>query len=94
MDTESENDERSQARNTWISDENYLLKLAVGKYGTSNWALVASEVPGRNAKQCHDRWNVINPNIKKGKWSEEEDQTILKSFEIFGKQWKNVLYFR
>ena len=67
------------------------MKVAVEKYGARNWTLVAAEVPGRVAKQCRDRWNAINPNVKKGEWSEEEDQIILKSFELFGKQWTKVL---
>ena len=78
------------ARHTWSEEENDLLKRVVQKYGTYDWTLVETEVPGRSAKQCHDRWNIINPHIKKGKWSDEEDQIILKSFEILGKQWTKV----
>ena len=86
---ENESD-KNIARHTWNEEENDLLKRVIQKYGTNNWTLVAAEIRGRSAKQCHDRWNIINPNMKKGKWSEEEDHIILKSFEILGKQWTKV----
>ena len=28
---------------------------------------------GRSSMQCSQRWVQINPEIKRGKWSEEED---------------------
>ena len=78
------------ARHTWNDEENDLLRKLVQIFGTCDLAQVATELPGRTPKQCHDRWNIINPSVKKGKWSEEEDHIILKSFEVLGKQWTNV----
>jgi myb proto-oncogene protein len=40
---------------------------------------MAQQFNGRIGKQLRERWhNHINPNIRKGEWSENEDEKILK----------------
>lgn len=43
-------------RNTWTADEDNILASLVAKYGPKKWGIIASYLPGRNAKQCHQRW--------------------------------------
>lgn len=39
--------------------------------------MVASRLPGRIGKQCRERWfNHLDPSIKKGEWSPEEDRIV------------------
>lgn len=41
------------------------------------WSVVASRLPGRIGKQCRERWfNHLDPSIKKGEWSPEEDRIV------------------
>jgi len=43
----------------------------------NRWALVAAELPGKTGQQCAQRWrHKVNPNIKKEKWSAEEDAQV------------------
>lgn len=42
-------------RNTWTADEDNILASLVAKYGPKKWGIIASYLPGRNAKQCHQR---------------------------------------
>jgi len=38
---------------------------------------VADYVGERTSDQCVHRWEyTVNPNIRRGKWNEEEDQVI------------------
>jgi hypothetical protein len=39
-----------------LEQEDLILTHAVHKRGTKDWKTVASEVPGRSAKQCRERW--------------------------------------
>eukprot|EP00520_Triparma_pacifica_P009649 CAMPEP_0118651784 /NCGR_PEP_ID=MMETSP0785-20121206/10966_1 /TAXON_ID=91992 /ORGANISM="Bolidomonas pacifica, Strain CCMP 1866" /LENGTH=422 /DNA_ID=CAMNT_0006544251 /DNA_START=160 /DNA_END=1425 /DNA_ORIENTATION=- len=46
---------------------------------------------GRTGKQCRERWhNHLNPNIKKGAWTEEEDRIIIKMQAQLGNQWAKI----
>ena len=46
--------------------------------------MIASSLPGRSGKQCRERWhNHLNPDIKKDRWTEEEDELILKAHRMF-----------
>lgn len=39
-------------------------------------------IEGRSSNQCALRWAQINPEIKRGKWSDEEDTVCIKNLEI------------
>ena len=46
------------------------------KHG-NRWAAVADEIPGRTGQQCAQRWrHKVNPDIRKDKWSDAEDQQV------------------
>ena len=49
------NDSDDGKRNTWTADEDKILASLVSKYGPKKWGIIASYLPGRNAKQCHQR---------------------------------------
>ena len=53
------------------------------KNGPRNWSAVAKFVPGRAGKQCRERWhNHLNPDIKREKWTEEEDKVIIEMHKL------------
>jgi myb proto-oncogene protein len=47
-------------------------------HGARNWSEISKMLPGRIGKQCRERWhNHLNPDIRKEKWTEEEDDLII-----------------
>jgi hypothetical protein len=49
---------------------------------------IAQKIDGRSAKQCRERWtNFLNPNIKKGPFSGEEDCILIEQWKLFGPRW-------
>ena len=40
----------------WTSEEDDALKAAINAHGPTCWRAVARSVPGRNTKQCKERW--------------------------------------
>merc|ERR1719271_951998 len=71
-------------KRAWTEIEDKLLIETVEKYGAQRWSLIASNMTGRVGKQCRERWfNHLCPAVKKGEWTEEEDQLIA---ERVGKQ--------
>lgn len=56
-----------------------------------NWGMISKQITGRTAKQCRERWvNNLNPEIRKGGWTPEEDKKILELFEMFPKKWAMI----
>ncbi len=55
------------------------------------WHNIAAKVKGRSAKQCRERWvNHLQPNLKKGNWTEEEHALIVSLQEELGNQWSKI----
>ena len=65
---------------TWTASQDEALKEQVRLHGPQNWPRIASAMPiSRSNKQCRERWfNHLDPSIKTGPWTEEEDRTILR----------------
>ena len=55
--------------------------------------LIASCVQGgRAGKQCRERWfNHLCPAVKKGEWTEEEDQLIAEGVAELGTRWSEIV---
>ncbi|KAJ3087876.1 Myb-like DNA-binding domain protein, partial [Quaeritorhiza haematococci] len=69
----------------WTQEEDELLKAAVVMFGERHWTLIAANVPGRTGLQCSSRWrDVLRPGIKRGKWTQEEDELLWISIEKHG----------
>lgn len=72
----------------WTPDEDNKLRRLVAQYGPKNWSLIAKNFTGRIGKQCRERWhNHLNPEIKKEKWTEEEDMILIQAQKIYGNKW-------
>ena len=68
------------------------MRVAVKEHGEKNWKAIADCVPGRTDSQCLHRWTkVLNPQIKKGLWTKEEDILLGKLVEESGaKGWTKI----
>ena len=72
-------------------DEDAMLKKLVGQYGESDWDEIASLMPGRNPRQCHDRWiYYISPNVNNSPWTEEEDARLIKLSKELNGKWVQI----
>ncbi|XP_062361380.1 snRNA-activating protein complex subunit 4 isoform X2 [Cinclus cinclus] len=73
----------SLKKGAWTPEEDAMLMAAVKKYGEKDWYKIRTEVPGRNDAQCRERYfKVLHWNVKKGKWSLEEEEQLI---ELVGK---------
>ena len=75
----------------WCPNEDAQLMELVSQYGGKHWAHIASMLPGRTGKQCRERWcNNLDPTLKKGAWTPDEDQIILKMHAKLGTRWAEI----
>lgn len=80
-------------KGSWSQEEDELLKNLVSIYGR-NWSTVARYMPSRNGKQIRDRFlNALDPLVLKEKFSDEEDENILKFYKIYGSAWSKIVKF-
>lgn len=65
--------------------------MLVQKHGARDWGKIAAHLPNRNGKQCHQRWNYfLNPDVRKGLWSDEEDRNIMYWQRLIGNKWAKI----
>ena len=61
----------------WTKEEDQTI-IACIKAGITKWSEIAERIPGRIGKQCRERWfNQLDPSIKKGGWTKEEDRILM-----------------
>ena len=67
---------RLMGRN-WTENEDRILKELVAQHG-KQWGFIASHLPDRSPSQVAARWEkCLDPNIKKGPFTPEEDQLVV-----------------
>ncbi|KAJ3426795.1 homeodomain-like protein-related [Anaeramoeba flamelloides] len=81
-------------KGAWSKKEDSLLFQATLQYGTNAWTKVAKTIATRNSKQCRERWkNQLNPKLKHGGWSQEEDCLIQTKQKELGNKWSVIETF-
>ena len=79
------------SKGPWTKEEDDILRQMVEENGAKNWSAIAAALPGRIGKQCRERWhNHLDPNIRKEKWSQEEDRLILLMHAQHGNRWCEI----
>ena len=75
----------------WTPEEDAKVVALVQKFGQKKWSFIANELKGRLGKQCRERWyNHLNPDINKGEWTKEEDETIIDAHGRLGNKWAEI----
>ncbi|KAK3088735.1 hypothetical protein FSP39_023136 [Pinctada imbricata] len=82
------------SKREWTNEEDTMLQEVVEncQYGEwISWGQVSYFIDGRSPQQCQNRWIAINPNIKRGKWSLQEDCRLITAVRLHGvKAWSTV----
>ncbi|KAI0499133.1 hypothetical protein KFK09_020034 [Dendrobium nobile] len=85
-------DENGLKKGPWTPEEDHKLVLYIQKHGHGSWrALPKLAGLNRCGKSCRLRWtNYLRPDIKRGKFSPEEEQSILNLHSILGNKWSAI----
>ncbi|XRB07537.1 transcription factor myb3r-5 [Pycnococcus provasolii] len=76
---------RKSSKGGWTPEEDDVLRRAVQAQDGKNWKKVAEYFPDRTDVQCLHRWQkVLNPNLVKGPWSDDEDAKIIELVRVHG----------
>ncbi|CAM8893921.1 unnamed protein product [Rhodiola kirilowii] len=82
----------SLRKGAWSVEEDIRLIAYVTKYGCWNWRQLPKFAGlARCGKSCRLRWlNYLNPDIKRGNYSKEEEDTIIRLHESVGNKWSLI----
>ncbi|CAI9109469.1 OLC1v1009292C2 [Oldenlandia corymbosa var. corymbosa] len=85
-------DESGLKKGPWTSEEDDKLINYIKKNGHGSWrALPKLAGLNRCGKSCRLRWtNYLRPDIKRGKFTPEEEQTILNLHSVLGNKWSTI----
>ncbi|CAF2135552.1 unnamed protein product [Brassica napus] len=85
-------DDSGLKKGPWTPEEDEKLVNYVQKHGHSSWrALPKLAGLNRCGKSCRLRWtNYLRPDIKRGKFSPDEEQTILNLHAVLGNKWSTI----
>ncbi|PQM38108.1 transcription factor MYB36-like [Prunus yedoensis var. nudiflora] len=89
-------DEKSSLvkKGPWTPEEDEKLVEYIQRYGHGSWSWRAlPKLAGLNrcGKSCRLRWtNYLRPDIKRGNFSQEEEQTIINLHALVGNKWSAI----
>ncbi|XP_073001907.1 myb-related protein Zm1-like [Typha latifolia] len=79
-------------KGSWTPEEDIRLITYIRKHGHGNWrALPKKAGLLRCGKSCRLRWiNYLRPDIKRGNFTNEEEETIIKLHTSLGNKWSKI----
>ncbi|KAK9714773.1 hypothetical protein RND81_06G118800, partial [Saponaria officinalis] len=76
----------------WTPEEDQKLVDHINKQGPGNWRHLPNKAGlQRCGKSCRLRWtNYLRPDIKRGKFSPEEEESIIQLHSVMGNKWSAI----
>jgi hypothetical protein len=71
-------------------EDTAIMRMMLGA-PTFGWNVVASQLPGRTARQCRERWmNYLTPCVRSDPWTEAEDILLVAKVNELGFAWATI----
>ena len=86
-------------RSKWTKHEDDKLKsIIINQKDKLEWEIISDKMKKINikksSKQCRERWfHQLDPNLKKDKWSDEENTILFDLHKKLGSKWKEIAEF-
>ncbi|PRQ30539.1 putative transcription factor MYB-HB-like family [Rosa chinensis] len=85
-------DKSQVKRGPWSPSEDLRLISFIQKHGHGNWRALPKQAGLlRCGKSCRLRWiNYLRPDLKRGNFTKEEEESIIKLHETWGNKWSKI----
>ncbi|CAG9325415.1 unnamed protein product [Blepharisma stoltei] len=87
-------------RESWSQEADDAISSLVKEFGLKHWTQIAKAlkdrfgIRGKTGKQCRERWfNHLDPDIKIGWWTVEEEQILIETQREHGNCWSKIATF-
>ncbi|TXG61192.1 hypothetical protein EZV62_012555 [Acer yangbiense] len=79
-------------KGAWTHEEDNLLRKCIEKYGEQKWHQIPLRAGLKRCRRsCRLRWlNYLTPNIKRGEFTEDEVDMILRLHKLLGNRWSLI----
>jgi hypothetical protein len=75
-------------KSAFSAAEDQALTMLVQRLGENNWHDIESEMPGRSARQCRERWCLyLSPEVSSRAWTPDEDALLIRLYSFIGPKW-------
>ncbi|KAM3695983.1 hypothetical protein ACJW31_06G003700 [Castanea mollissima] len=85
-------DKNGLKKGAWSVEEDNKLRSYIQRFGHWNWQKLPKFAGlSRSGKSCRLRWlNYLQPDVKRGNYTEEEELMIIKLHEELGNKWSMI----
>ncbi|XXG83234.1 hypothetical protein AAC387_Pa10g1034 [Persea americana] len=85
-------DKNGQKKGPWTTEEDQKLLDYIQKHGHGSWRTLPKNAGlARCGKSCRLRWtNYLRPDIKRGRFTFEEEEAIIQLHSILGNKWSAI----
>ncbi|KAK4482459.1 hypothetical protein RD792_009616 [Penstemon davidsonii] len=85
-------EEMGVKKGPWSPEEDEILISYIQQHGHGNWRALPKQAGLlRCGKSCRLRWtNYLRPDIKRGNFTREEEQTIINLHQMLGNRWSAI----
>ncbi|CAH8317780.1 unnamed protein product [Eruca vesicaria subsp. sativa] len=85
-------DKNGVKKGPWTPEEDQKLIDYIRLHGPGNWRILPKNAGlQRCGKSCRLRWtNYLRPDIKRGRFSFEEEETIIQLHSVMGNKWSAI----
>ncbi|XP_018471017.1 transcription factor MYB16 isoform X2 [Raphanus sativus] len=85
-------DKMGLKKGPWTSEEDQKLLAYIEEHGHGSWRSLPEKAGlHRCGKSCRLRWtNYLRPDIKRGKFNLQEEQTIIQLHALLGNRWSAI----
>jgi hypothetical protein len=81
-------------RHKFSKQEDHQICELVQRFGVRDWERIAAAMPGRNARQCRERYkNYLSQSAPDRPWNFRDDLELMGKFRLFGPNWKEIAKF-
>jgi hypothetical protein len=82
---------KAKPKRKFSPEQDQRIRELVGDERFPDWAAIAEEIEGKNARQCRERYqHYLAPQVCGQPWTSEEDERLRELHATFGNDWARI----